>query len=85
MHRRGFCANLPQATQNRRNTKPEVSIFLLSLAPFEKSTFEFYFKLAGQRGTGDIVLKDIAQAQVVVVNGDNFADVQFVTKSVKSP
>ena len=85
MHRRGFCANLPQATQNRRNTKPEVSIFLLRLAPFEKSTFEFYFKLAGQRDTGDIVLKDIAQAQVVVVNGDNFADVQFVTKSVKSP
>ena len=65
--------------------KPEIRVFLLGFALFEKSTFESFFKLAGQRDTGYIILKDIAQAQVVVVNGDNFAAVQWVTKSVKSP
>ncbi len=65
--------------------KPEVSVFLLGFAPFEKSTFESFFKLAGQRDTGYTILKEVAQAQVVVVNGDNFAAVQWVTKSVKAP
>ncbi len=65
--------------------KPEIRVFLLGFALFEKSTFESFFKLAGHRDTGYIILKDIAQAQVVVVNGDNFAAVQWVTKSVKSP
>lgn len=65
--------------------KLEVSVFLLGFAPFEKSTFESFFKLAGRRDTGYVILKGVAQAQVVVVNGDNFAAVQWVTKSIKSP
>ncbi len=73
------------ASYTCRKMKPEVSVFLLGFAQFEKSTFESFFKLAGQRDTGYTVVKDVLQAQVVVVNGDNVAAAQWVTNSVSAP
>lgn len=65
--------------------KYDVSIFLLGFASFEKSTFESFFKLAGRRDTEYKILADVAKAQVVVVNSDNSAAVQWVAESVKPP
>jgi CheY-like chemotaxis protein len=67
------------------NMKSEVSVFLLGFAPFEKSTFESFFKLAGKRDTLYKISADVTQAKVVVVNSDNSSAVQWVQKSVKSP
>lgn len=65
--------------------KPEVSIFLLGFAPFEKSTFESFFKLAGRRDTDYKIQADVSRAHVVVINSDNSAAVQWVTDSMTSP
>ena len=65
--------------------KSEVNVLLLGFAPFEKSTFESFFKLVGRRDTLYEIVPDVAQAQVLMVNGDNPTAVQWASASVKSP
>lgn len=65
--------------------KPEVRVFLLGFAPFEKTTFESFFKLAGLRETEYKIQADVVQAHVVIINSDNSAAVQWVTESMNSP
>ena len=65
--------------------KSEVNVLLLGFAPFEKSTFESFFKLVGRRDTLYKIVSDVAQAQVLMVNGDNPTAVQWASASVKSP
>lgn len=65
--------------------KPEVNILLLGFAPFEKTTFESFFKLAGRRDTLYKVVADAAKAQVLLVNGDSATAVQMAGESVKAP
>ena len=60
-------------------------ILLLGFAPFEKSTFESFFKLVGRRGTLYQIVSDVAQAQVFLVNGDNPTAVQWTHASVAPP
>lgn len=65
--------------------KPEVNILLLGFAPFEKITFESFFKLAGRRDTLYKVVADAAKAHVLLVNGDSAIAVQMARESVKAP
>ena len=65
--------------------KSEVNVLLLGFAPFEKSTFESFFKLVGRRDTLYKIVPDVVQAQVLLVNGDNATAVQWANASVKSP
>ena len=65
--------------------KSEVNVLLLGFAPFEKSTFESFFKLVGRRDTFYKIVSEVTQAQVLMVNGDNPTAVQWATASVKSP
>ena len=63
--------------------KSEVNVLLLGFAPFEKSTFESFFKLVGRRDTLYKLVPDLTQAQVLLVHGDNLAAVQWTNSSVK--
>lgn len=65
--------------------KIEVKVLLLGFAPFEKSTFESFFRLVGRRDTLYKIVPDVAQAQILLVNGDNPTAVQWANASVKSP
>jgi|688.fasta_scaffold170396_1 two-component system cell cycle response regulator len=65
--------------------KSEIRVFLLGFAPFEKTTFESFFKLAGLRETEYKIQADVAQSHVVIINSDNSAAVQWVTESMKAP
>ncbi len=65
--------------------KSEVKVLLLGFAPFEKSTFESFFKLVSRRETLYKIVPDAAQAQLLMVNGDNPTAVQWATASVKAP
>ena len=65
--------------------KPEVKILLLGFPPFEKSTFESFFKLVGRRDTLYKVVPDANQAQVLIVNGDNATAVQWINASLAAP
>lgn len=65
--------------------KSEVKVVLLGFAPFEKSTFESFFKLVGRRDTFYKVVPEAAQAQIVMVNGDNPTAAQWANNCVKSP
>ncbi len=65
--------------------KSEVKILLLGFAPFEKSTFESFFKLVGRRDTLYKTVADANQAQILLVNGDSPAAVQWASSSVKPP
>jgi two-component system, cell cycle response regulator len=65
--------------------KSEVNILLLGFAPFEKSTFESFFKLVGRRETLYKMVADAAHAQVLLINGDNASAVEWALASVKSP
>ena len=65
--------------------KSEVKILLLGFAPLEKSTFESFFKLVGHRDTLYKTVADVLQAQVLLVNGDSPAAVQWASSSVKLP
>ena len=64
--------------------KSEVKVLLLGFAPFEKSTFESFFKLVGRRETLYKTVPDVAQAHVLLVNGDNSTAMQWVSASVKA-
>ena len=63
--------------------KSEVKILLLGFAPFEKSIFESFFKLVGRRDTLYKSVADANQAQILLVNGDSPAAVQWASSSVK--
>jgi two-component system, cell cycle response regulator len=65
--------------------KTEVKVLLLGFAPFEKATFESFFKLVGRRDTLYTIVPDVAQAQVLMVNSDNPTAVQWANASVSSP
>jgi two-component system, cell cycle response regulator len=65
--------------------KSEVNVLLLGFAPFEKSTFESFFKLVGRRDALYKIVPDVAQAHVLLVNGDNATAVQWAGASVKPP
>lgn len=65
--------------------KSEVKVLLLGFAPFEKATFESFFKLVGRRDTLYKIVPDVAQAQVMMVNSDNATAVQWANASVSSP
>lgn len=62
--------------------KSEVKILLLGFAPFEKSTFESFFKLVGRRDTLYKTVPDALQAQILLVNGDSPAAVQWASSSI---
>ena len=55
-----------------------VNISLLGFVPFEKSTFESFFKLAGRRDTVYKVVEDTAQAKIFLINGDNAVAASWV-------
>ena len=65
--------------------KSEVKVLLLGFAPFEKSTFDSFFKLVGRRDTLYTTVQDVGQAQILMVNGDNPTAVQWANASVKFP
>ena len=65
--------------------KSEVKVLLLGFTPFEKTTFESFFKLVGRRDTLYKIMSDVAQAQVLMVNSDNPTAVQWANASVSSP
>ena len=64
--------------------KSEVKVLLLGFAPFEKATFESFFKLVGRRETLYKTVPDAIQAQVLLVNSDNSTAVQWATASISS-
>ena len=55
-----------------------VNICLLGFVPFEKSTFESFFKLAGRRDTVYKVVEDTSQAKIFLINGDNASAASWV-------
>lgn len=65
--------------------KLEVNVLLLGFVPFEKSTFESFFKLVGRRDTVYKIVSNAAHAHVLLVNGDNPTAVKWASASVKSP
>ena len=71
--------NLPIVIGGVLTMKLEVKVLLLGFAPFEKSTFESFFKLVGRRDTLYKIVPDVAQAQVLVVNGDNPTAMQWAS------
>lgn len=65
--------------------KTEINVLLLGFAPFEKATFESFFKLVGRRETLYKIVPDVGQAQVLMVNSDNQAAVQWATATLQPP
>ena len=64
--------------------KTEVNVVLLGFAAFEKSTFESFFKLVGRRDTLYKPVSDVSQAEVLLVNSDSPAAVQWSQTSAKT-
>ena len=58
-----------------------VNVSLLGFVPFEKSTFESFFKLAGRRDTIYKVVEDTSQAKIFLINGDNAAAASWVVSA----
>ena len=56
----------------------EVKILLLGFSPFEKATFESFFKLVGRRETAYRIVPDLSQVQVLMVNSDNASALKWV-------
>ena len=65
--------------------KSQVKVLLLGFTPFEKVTFESFFKLVGRRDTLYKIVSDVSQAQVLMVNSDNPTAVQWANASVSAP
>lgn len=63
--------------------KSEVKVLLLGFVPFEKSTFESFFKLMSRRDTLYKFVSEVDQAQVLMVNSDNPTVVQWANSSIK--
>ena len=64
--------------------KTEITVLLLGFVPFEKSTFESFFKLVGRRDTLYKVVLDPTQAQVLLINSDNATAVQWAKATANS-
>ena len=62
--------------------KTEIKVFLLGFTPFEKATFESFFKLVSRREILYKTISDVGQTQALMVNSDNPAAVQWVTAAV---
>ncbi len=60
-----------------------VNISLLGFVPFEKTTFESFFKLAGRRDTVYKIVDDPEQAKVFMINGDSPPAVDWSVTSLK--
>ena len=60
-----------------------VNISILGFVPFEKTTFESFFKLAGRRDTVYKTVNDAAQAKIFLVNGDNPTAAHWAAISLK--
>lgn len=60
-----------------------VNISLLGFVPFEKTTFESFFKLAGRRDTAYKIVDDPALAKVFLVNGDSPPAIQWIADHLK--
>ncbi len=65
--------------------KSEVKVLLLGFLPFEKATFESFFKLVGRSETLYQIVGDVAQARVLIVNSDNPTAVKWAGESILSP
>ena len=65
--------------------KTEIKVLLLGFAPFEKATFESFFKLVGRRETFYRIVSELAQAQILMINSDNPTAVQWAAASVSPP
>ena len=63
--------------------KSEVKVLLLGFAPFEKSTFESFFKLVARRDTFYKAVKESDAPQILLVNGDHPESVRWVQAAVK--
>ena len=64
--------------------KIEVKVLLLGFVPFEKAAFESFFKLIGRRDTLYKTVKEVSQAQVVMVNSDNLTALQWARASLSA-
>lgn len=62
--------------------KSEVKILLLGFSPFEKATFESFFKLVGRRETTYRIVLDLLQVQVLIVNSDNASALNWAESNV---
>jgi two-component system, cell cycle response regulator len=60
-----------------------VNISLLGFVPFEKTTFESFFKLAGRRDTAYKIVESTADASIFLVNGNNATAAQWIGASIK--
>ena len=63
--------------------KTEVNVLLLGFAPFEKSTFEAFFRLVGKRETLYKIVPDLTNAQVLMINGASAEAVQWANASIQ--
>lgn len=64
--------------------KSEIRVYLIGFVPFEKATFESFFKLVGARETQYKIVADVLQAQLVMVNSDNVAAVNWANASIST-
>lgn len=62
-----------------------VKLFLLGFAPFEKSAFESFFRVAGRRKTSYEMVSEVVQANVLLVNGANPTAIIWASTSVTEP
>lgn len=60
-----------------------VNISLLGFVPFENTTFNSFFKLAGRRDTVYKIVGDISQAKILLVNGDSPAAASLAAASIE--
>lgn len=59
-----------------------VNISLLGFVPFENTTFNSFFKLAGRRDTVYKIVGDISHAKILLVNGDSPAATGLAAASI---
>ena len=59
-------------------------ILVFGFAPFEKSTFESFFRLVGRRSTVYEIVSDVSKADVLIVNGDDADAVQWANATLRA-
>ena len=59
-------------------------IVLLGFSPFERSTFESFFRLAARRPPGYLLVSDASEANLAVVNSDDQATMSAVVQKKPS-
>ena len=60
------------------------NIYLLGFSPFEKTAFESFFRLSARRTTHYKIVPAVADAEVLLVSGDNAAAVAWTKASIAS-